>query len=124
MRSVRAISLSGYNGTVGNQLYTQRVTLGENEGLQLMIKNVSRQIAFMVVQVHTFIYNVTLAYDEASVNNINKSFVGTNIGLVIRTDGQKDNYEVFIKTNHNNPVESLIAIVTYSVKGKFQFYKQ
>jgi hypothetical protein len=72
-------------------------------------------VKFLVFQVHSFVYNATLSYNETILPNYHVN--GTNIGLVKEPIGTAA--QVFYKNfNLNKDITVLIAVQAYDRGGK------
>lgn len=75
--------------------------------------NVHPDVAFFVVEIHSFINNVTVYNNDKHVN-------GTNVGLVQMINGSHS-YTFDITTEPNLTTNVLFGIVAYGEGGKILF---
>lgn len=75
-------------------------------------------MTFIVVQVHAYIYNVSMSYDKNSISRVPGKFIaGTNIGLFVETFGITA--AAVYTTNENSiEIDGLVAVVAYKNEGK------
>jgi len=104
-----------------NDALTKRITLSPANHFTITVTDVPQDIWFIVLQIHTFRYNVTLAYDKAALDKVsNRSLFGTNIGLYLKTHNATEPIQVFL-THHNvRDIDALLAIVPYGGNGKYK----
>lgn len=78
--------------------------------------NIPKTVNFIVVQIHSYLYNVSIAYDVL-INKPGNTVTGTNIGLFYETAGS---LAVSAYVFNANPldVDGLIAVVAYANTGK------
>lgn len=92
-------------------IYTQFHNLTDNDN-DLELVNISNDVGFLVVQVHSFMHNLTLTQIS---NNNTLNVTGTNIGLVFGSAGSSTDYS--LRKVHNGTVQIMIAVVFYNETG-------
>ncbi|KAI4491166.1 hypothetical protein M0802_010387 [Mischocyttarus mexicanus] len=96
-----------------NEAFKKRITLAPASNYAINISDIPSIVSFLIFQVHTYQYNITLSYDKLNLNKVsNRSLFGSNIGLYIIP--KKDGLTFFIKNDNVKNVEALLAIVSYS----------
>ncbi|XP_015602214.1 transmembrane 7 superfamily member 3 isoform X1 [Cephus cinctus] len=109
------ISLTGYNSSESNdRAFTQQTTFAASSNLTIDIINIPQTVSFIIAQVHTYQYNVTLSYDQTSFNTSSNSVFGTNLGLVVVINGGSA-AQVFVSNDNIVDVDALLAVVAYPV---------
>jgi len=104
-----------------NDALTKRITLSPANHFTITVTDVPQDIWFIVLQIHTFRYNVTLAYDNAALDKVsNRSLFGTNIGLYLKTHNATEPIQVFLTHRNVREVDGLLAIVPYGRNGKYK----
>lgn len=109
------VDLSGYtpnspNGTVFK--YKDVLTEGKAE---IIIRNVSSNVGFFVVQVHTYLFDVGLSRFQGNV--VSDHVNGTNVGLVQVYQGD-DYYRFVVASDSSIKISVLIVVVVYDAGGK------
>ncbi|KAJ2941212.1 hypothetical protein O0L34_g10447 [Tuta absoluta] len=87
------------------ELFGEIFNMKNNSVLQLSLINVNKNVDFIVVQVHSHIYNITL------FNSVNTSISGTNVGLY-GTVKPPDTY--FVSNMNNMSIKVYISVHGYS----------
>ncbi|XP_073999353.1 transmembrane 7 superfamily member 3-like [Rhodnius prolixus] len=106
------VMLSLKNYTI--EYASKQVTLPANASITIQVTEISNNVSFIVLQVHTFLYPVTLKYTNDITNNNNVN--GTNIGLVKFTK-LKSTLIFYLRSFHNWKIHALIAAVGYTDKS-------
>lgn len=98
--------------------YIQQVSIAPSSNITFNVTNVSSSTSFIIVQVHTYQYNVTLSYDKDHLHKIsNRSVFGSNIGLYLRP-GSQINTLMYLKNDNVHRVDALVVGIPYSNKGE------
>lgn len=118
-----SISLSKYNESINeDQAFTQLMTIEKNTNFVISVDDIPAEVTFIVVQVHAYIYNVSMSYDKNPISKVPGKFItGTNIGLFVETAGLTT--AAVYATNENAiEIDGLVAVVAYKNEGKSIFY--
>ncbi|KAK2576523.1 hypothetical protein KPH14_005845 [Odynerus spinipes] len=109
------IPISLLNCRAGEAI-TQRLIFAPTNNSVINITDVPSDM-FLILQVHTYQYNVSLSYDEQHLNKVsNNSLFGSNIGLFV-IPNKTEPTQVFLRNDNVRPVEALLAVVPYSKKA-------
>lgn len=111
---IYTLSLANYTGLNSESTTKEIVILGNTE-VGVVINDIPVGANFLVVQVHSYIYNVSLTYlGEA------KSLLGTNIGFVYTVTALQ--LPVFYIANDNAAnVTFLLAVIGYTANSELKF---
>lgn len=105
------LSLRNYHE---NEALKQTIQLAPLSDLTITVTDIPTDIWFIVLQIHTFQYNATLAYDKAQLDKVsNGSLFGSNIGLYLKTHNVLNPIQVFLKHDNVHHLDALLVIVTY-----------
>lgn len=89
--------------------------------MTITITDVPSKFSFIVLQIHTYEYNATLAYDKILFDKVSKeSLFGSNIGLYLKTRNVTGPMQVFLKHDNVHDLDALLAIVPYGPNGKYE----
>ena len=113
------ISLKNYvqNATKA-QAFIQRSLISAKTKDKLTIIDIPIDVSFIIVQIHTFQYNVSISFNENYVQPLKDIVFGTNIGLFVDVS-EKNSTEVYVKNHNIKNVEALFVAVAYTRDGKF-----
>ena len=112
------ISLENYNITsAAGQLIKDTKQLPPFSAIILNVTKIPETIRFIIVQAHTFQFNVTLSYNDILKPH---SFInGTNLGLVQLIDENQTTAKFYIRNENARPnVTVLITVQGYGEEGK------
>jgi len=85
------------------------------------VTDIPSDIWFIILQIHTFQYNATIAYDKELLDKVSsKSLFGSNIGLYLKTHNVTTPLQVFLKHNNIYNLDALLVIVAYDRNGKYK----
>ncbi|XP_053976872.1 transmembrane 7 superfamily member 3-like [Hylaeus volcanicus] len=111
--SVLQVSFSHPTGDA----YIQRISIAPASNVTCNITNVSSETSFIIAQIHTYQYNVTLSYTEDDLNKVsNNSVFGSNIGLLIRP-GLNIMTQLYLKNDNVHHVDALLVGIPYNDKA-------
>lgn len=111
------VSLAGYDVERGvEEAFSEAVILPANRTAVINVVDVPRGVAFVVVQVHAYQYNVTLAYDE--FKKTGRFTEGISIGLVVDVIDGNNVPSTYVNNDNPNDVQALLAVVAYQGDGK------
>lgn len=102
----------------GQVAFYKELTVPLNSVSQVTIdfsaaQNTTDNIAFGIVQVHSCLYNISLAYNTTIEPKYHQT--GTNLGLIVRNAISQQPTSVFVHNNiHNVDVQISIAFVPYN----------
>jgi len=83
----------------------------------LNVVKIPETIRFIIVQAHTFQFNVTLSYND--ILNPHSFINGTNLGLVQLIDENQTGAKFYIRNENARPnVSVLITVQGYGEEGK------
>lgn len=101
-------------------MFKQILTLPPSSGLTINITDASN-FSFVVLQIHTYQYNVTLAYDKALLDKVSRrSLFGSNIGLYLKTRDVTEPMQIFLKHDNVRTLDALLVIVPYGPNRKYK----
>ncbi|KAF7395096.1 hypothetical protein HZH66_008270 [Vespula vulgaris] len=107
--NIISISLLNYRK---NEAVKERIKLAPTNNYMINITAIPPTISFLIFQVHTYQYNITLSYDKLNLNKVsNRSLFGSNVGLYIVPKKKETTF--FIRNNNVRHVETLLAVVPY-----------
>ncbi|XP_015518773.2 transmembrane 7 superfamily member 3 isoform X1 [Neodiprion lecontei] len=108
------ISLENYDKFYKNeQAFTELIILAEKTVVQTIeVVQIPDVVSFLVVQIHTYQYNISLAYDKNFSPRRYTS--GTNLGLVIDLIGGQNTASTYVKNENVVDVEAMVAVVAYT----------
>jgi len=112
------ISLENYNITsAAGRLIKDTKLLPPFSTVILNVVKIPETIQFIVVQAHTFQFNVTLSYNDILIPHL---FInGTNLGLVQLIDEKQTDAKFYIRNGNERPnVSVLITVQGYGEEGK------
>lgn len=112
------ISLENYNITSaqGHLIKDTKLLLPFSTVILNVVK-IPETIRFIIVQAHTFQFNVTLSYNDTL--NPHSFINGTNLGLVQLIDENQTGAEFYIRNENARPnVSVLITVQGYGEEGK------
>ncbi|XP_072762373.1 transmembrane 7 superfamily member 3 [Anoplolepis gracilipes] len=105
------ISLRNHNK---NNAFKQQINLIPFNRLNITVTDIPPDIWFIILQIHTFQYNATIAYDKALLDKVSsKSLFGSNIGLYLKIHDITTPIQVFLKHNNLHNLDALLVIVAY-----------
>ncbi|XP_029669870.1 transmembrane 7 superfamily member 3-like [Formica exsecta] len=105
------ISLWNHNK---NNAFKQRINLIPFSRLNITVIDIPSDIWFIILQIHTFQYNATIAYDKELLDKVsNRSLFGSNIGLYLKTHNVTTPIQVFLKHYNLHNLDALLTIVAY-----------
>lgn len=105
--------------TWGNkELYGGFINIKQNSTLQVDCINENNNISYIVFQVHSHLFNITL-YNTTNVRG--SSVSGTNVGLYSSVLPAIDTF--FIINQNLVSLWLYISVHGYSVDGKFKYYR-
>ncbi|XP_032687137.1 transmembrane 7 superfamily member 3-like [Odontomachus brunneus] len=100
-----------------NDVFKKRLNLPPSSGLTIIVTDASA-FSFIVLQVHTYQYNATLAYDETLLDKVSEgSLFGSNIGLYLKTRNVTGPMQVFLKHYNVHKLDALLVIVPYGLNA-------
>ncbi|XP_015115944.1 transmembrane 7 superfamily member 3 isoform X2 [Diachasma alloeum] len=103
------VSISDFNASDTNGwAFSNQVQLKANTISVIDVVNIAPVVSFMIVQVHTQEWNITLSYTASFDNKI--LVTGSNVGLQIDPKG----HQVFVKNDNDAGLQALVAVVVYS----------
>lgn len=77
------------------ELYGDFVTIKSNSTLQVNLQeNYDQKVVFIIFQVHSHIYNVTLYNNTNGINTLGSHIYGTNLGLYCPVKPALDTYYI------------------------------
>lgn len=101
-----------------NQAFIQLITIDAKANFLIVIENVPSDVAFVIVQVHSYMYNLSMSDIEKKLNDGSSHFLtGKNIGLFVDTNNGKST-SIFVKNENNFQVEALAAVIAYKQLGE------
>lgn len=107
-----SISLSNYRE---GEAVKKRLTFAATSNYIINVTDITLDVSFLILQVHTYQYNVTLSYDKQYLGEAfnTSSLFGSNIGLFVKpkTPGPT---QVYLENDNVSPVEALLAVVPYT----------
>lgn len=104
-----------------NDIFKKRLNLPPSSGVTIAITDVPSDFSFIILQIHTYQYNATLAYDKALLDKVSKgSLFGSNIGLYMKTRNVTGPIQVFLKHENLHDLDALLVIVPYGPNGKYK----
>lgn len=104
-----------------NDAFKQRINLIPFNHLNITVTDIPSDIWFIILQIHTFQYNATIAYDKELLDKVSsKSLFGSNIGLYLKTHNVTTPLQVFLKHNNVYNLDALLVIVAYDRNGKYK----
>lgn len=113
-----SINLDKYNKTsTEDQAFTELISLKGNSNNIINVVNIPIEVSFVIIQVHSYLYNVSMSYDNDLSIKPRNSVSGTNIGLFSATDGAQI-ASVYAFNQNPFDVDGLIAVVAYTSTGK------
>ncbi|CAK9810038.1 Transmembrane 7 superfamily member 3 [Anthophora quadrimaculata] len=93
--------------------YKRRITIAPSTNATFELINVSTEASFIIFQIHTYQYNVTLSYNKYNMNKVsNESVFGSNIGLLSRQT--KEIVSLYVRNDNVKNVEALLVAVAYN----------
>lgn len=107
------------NYTFGKDFYYNEVVLLSrsqtilNIEYSLDLKEINKSSNFILVQVHSFLYNVSLSYDSKLKNG--NHFNGSNIGTTVFESSSK----LFVFNFNNVEVKAALIAILYEKSGNF-----
>ncbi|XP_050449282.1 transmembrane 7 superfamily member 3-like [Cataglyphis hispanica] len=105
------ISLWNHNK---NNAFKQRINLIPFSHLNITVTDIPPDIWFIILQIHTFQYNATIAYDKDLLDKVSsRSLFGSNIGLYLKTYNVTTPIQVFLKHYNLHNLDALLTIVAY-----------
>jgi len=112
------ISLENYNITsAAGHLIKDTKLLPPFSTVILNVMKIPETVRFIVVQAHTFQFNVTLSYND--ILNPHSFINGTNLGLVHLIDENQTDAKFYIRNENARPnVSVLITVQGYGEEGK------
>lgn len=111
-----SISLSSYNST--NIAFLRLLKVQENADFIISTTDIPSEVGFVIVQVHTWIFNQSVAYDASQFSaGLKGSISGSNVGLFYPTDSESTVMTTVRNTN-SFEVLALAAVVAYTKNGK------
>ena len=109
---------------VKNSVFKQRIKFNPDSHANITVINIPSDVWFIVLQVHTFQYNITIGYDKTTLDKVsNRSLFGSNIGLYFETHNVTTPIQAFLKNDNVRSVDMLVAIVTYGQKCEYKLYQ-
>ncbi|XP_014481385.1 PREDICTED: transmembrane 7 superfamily member 3-like isoform X2 [Dinoponera quadriceps] len=97
-----------------NDIFKKRLILPPSSDVTITVTDVPPKFSFIVLQIHTYQYNATLAYDKTLLGKVSKgSLFGSNIGLYMKTRNVTGPLQVFLKHDNVHDLNALIVIVPY-----------
>lgn len=99
--------------------YTKRITIEANSKSTFNVTNVSSSASFIIFQIHTYQYNVTLSLDKDYLDkNSNRSVYGSNVGLFSRLTTNIVT-QLYVKNDNVHKVEALLVAIAYNDKCEY-----
>ncbi|KAK9296704.1 hypothetical protein QLX08_009376 [Tetragonisca angustula] len=92
--------------------YTKRIAIEANSKSMFNVTNVSSSASFIIFQIHTYQYNVTLSYDKDYLDS-NRSVFGSNVGLFSKPTRNI----LYVRNDNVHKVEALLVAVAYNDKS-------
>lgn len=113
------LSLNNYNkSNKEDQSFIQLVNIDKNANFIVNVNDIPIEVTFIIIQVHAYLYNISMSYDNKVVNGVTgNSVTGMNIGLFVETVSSSD-VSVYVQNKNNLSVNGLIAVVAYTNNGK------
>ncbi|EFN73616.1 Transmembrane 7 superfamily member 3 [Camponotus floridanus] len=97
-----------------NDAFKQRINLVPFNHLNITVTDIPSDIWFIILQIHTFQYNATIAYNNELLDKeSSRSLFGSNIGLYLKTHNVTTPLQVFLKHNNVYNLDALLVIVAY-----------
>jgi hypothetical protein len=115
------ISLENYNtSSVAGHLIKDMKQILPLSTIILNVIRIPETVRFIIVQAHTFQYNVTLSYNPVLAPH---SFInGTNLGLVQLIDKNQSDAKFYIQNANARPnISVLMTVQGYAEGGKFSY---
>jgi hypothetical protein len=115
------ISLENYNtSSVAGHLIKDMKQILPFSTIILNVIRIPETIRFIIVQAHTFQYNVTLSYNAVLAPH---SFInGTNLGLVQLINKNQNNAKFYIQNRNARPnISVLMTVQGYAEGGEFSY---
>lgn len=97
------------------QLYGDFITLNRTSTLQVDFNEIRENLSFVIIQVHSHLYNVTL-YKNVKLKHTLLN--GTNIGLHSENEFMKTD-KFYVENKHNIDLKLYIAVHGYFEYGKW-----
>lgn len=115
------ISLENYNtSSVAGRLIKDIKQILPLSTIILNVIGIPETVRFIVVQAHTFQYNVTLSYK--SILSPHSFINGTNLGLVQLINKNQSSAKFYIQNTNARPsISVLITVQGYGEEGKFSY---
>ena len=84
------------------------------------VKDVPKDIQFVIVQLHTYIHEMSMSNETNSFKNPKRTVTGSNVGLLQDTNG-KTIAKMYAKNSNAFEVLALIAVTAYKSLSKSIF---
>lgn len=94
------------------ELYGDFIIVQNNSTVMVELENVNKNVSFIIFQVHSHLYNITL-YNNTLVRGSNVT--GTNVGLYSSVKGGLDTF--YILNQNGIDLKLYISIHGYGPKG-------
>lgn len=110
------IDLSSFHpDEIGNKSYSDDYILSQSE-IQINIYNIEDDVGFLLVQVHTFVENITLS--ESFVLRTHSYVTGSNIGLIWANNNNKATFYLLRNIKVDPTLKILLVVNIYNSDGK------
>ncbi|XP_011135053.1 transmembrane 7 superfamily member 3 [Harpegnathos saltator] len=97
-----------------NDSFKKRLNLPPYSGVTITVTDIPPDVSFVVLQIHTYQYNATLAYDKKLLDKVSRgSLFGSNIGLYLKTRNVIGPVQVFLTHDNVHDLDALLVIVPY-----------
>lgn len=109
------VSLKNLNPTLENsELFSSQNVLYSNSTVTILITDISPSLGFLIVQTHSYKYNLTLSYKRNL--DIRYHVNGTNIGLAVENSSSK---LLYISNYDFNNISFYFSIHAYYKHGQY-----
>ncbi|XP_015432011.1 PREDICTED: transmembrane 7 superfamily member 3-like isoform X2 [Dufourea novaeangliae] len=97
--------------------FIKQITIAPSSNTTFNVTNVSSSASFIIVQVHTYQYNVTLSYDKDHLHKVsNRSVFGSNIGLYVKA-GSSIVTQLYLRNDNLHLVDAIAVAIIYNDKA-------
>lgn len=97
--------------------HVDRILIPASGDLIFSVVEIPVDVSFVVFQIHTYQYNVTLSYDRTQLDKVsNRSVFGSNIGLHVDT-ARIGSTQMYLKNDNIHEVDAMLVVTGYDAKA-------
>lgn len=114
--SLKSLNIVKNDVSIDNEIIEDLIVLPPTSIYSLHITDIPSSVYFIVLQAHSYLYNVTLSYNR--VKREHTYITGYNVGLV-QIIGSLGTAQFYVANNNTFNVTMLMTVVAYGKSGEY-----